>query len=83
MTEQKSTTIKERVVKLETQYQFICEKLDKIQNNELVHMNEKLDKIDDKFNGLDKKVGEMAVKIGIVFAIITAIAETILNSLVK
>ena len=83
MTEQKSTTIKERVVKLETQYQFICEKLDKIQNNELVHINDKLDKIDDKFNGLDKKVGEMAIKIGIVFAVITAIAESVLSYILK
>lgn len=83
MTDTKPTTIKDRVIKLETSYTFICEKLDKIQNNELVHINDKLDKIDDKFNCLDKKVGEMAVKVGIVFAIFTAIAETILRSIIK
>lgn len=83
MNDETTKTIKERVVKLETSYQFICEKLDKIQNNELVHINDKLDKIDEKFNGLDKKVGEMAIKIGIVFAIITAIAESILSYILK
>ena len=57
MNENKSTTIntiKERIVKLETQYQFICERLYDIQNNDLVHMNKKLDEIDEKCNNLDK-----------------------------
>ncbi len=86
MNENKSTTIntiKERVVKLETQYQFICEKLYDIQNNDLVHMNKKLDEIDDKCNNLDKKVGEMAIKVGIIFAVATAVAEAIIRTLIK
>jgi len=86
MNENKSTTIntiKERIVKLETQYQFICERLYDIQNNDLVHMNKKLDEIDEKCNNLDKKVGEMAIKVGIIFAVATVVAEAIIRTLIK
>jgi len=78
-----STKLNERVARLEVGVISLCDAVDAIRNNELVHINTKIDKLDERFDSLDKKVDGLAVKLGIFFAVITTMGQALLNHFFK
>jgi hypothetical protein len=83
MKQENDRQLNERVAKLEVGLINVCDALHDIKTNELVHINTKIDKLDERFDILDKKVGELALKIGIVFAVLTIVGQTLLNYFLK
>ena len=77
------TDLNERVARLEVSLTYVCDAVHQIKTNELVHIDAKIDKLNEKMSALDKKVGENALKIGIVFAIFTTIGQTLVSHFIK
>ena len=76
-------TLKERVAKVEVGLINVCDAVNTIRSNDLVHLDAKIDKMDDKISALDKKVGENAVRIGVVFAVLTTAGQTLVSHFLK
>jgi len=71
--------LNERVARLEAGLIVVCDAVNEIKNNHLVHVNSKLDILDEKIDKIDKKVEGIAVKMGIVFAIITVVGQSLIS----
>lgn len=78
-----SANLNERVAKLEVGVISLCDAIDNIKDNELTHINGKIDKLDERFDTLDKKVDGLAVKLGIFFAFLTTVGQALLNYFLK
>lgn len=83
MRETGTNKLNERVAKLEVNVVYISKEVDTIRNNDLPHIDSKLRKLDERFDTLDKKVGELALKVGIVVAVLTTIGQILLNQFLK
>lgn len=83
MRETGTTKLNERVARLESDVTYISKEVDTIRNNDLPHIDSKLRKLDERFDTLDKKVGELALKVGIVVAVLTTIGQILLKQFLK
>lgn len=75
--------LNERVARLEVGMISVCDSINEIKTNHLVHINDKIDKLDERFDILDKKVEGMAVKIGIIFAVATTLGQAVISYFLK
>lgn len=71
--------INERVARLEAGLIVVCDAINEIKNNHLAHVNSKLDSLDEKIDNIDKRVESIAVKMGIVFAVITVVGQSLIS----
>lgn len=83
MIETGTNKLNERVAKLEVNVVYISKEVDTIRNNDLPHIDSKLRKLDERFDTLDKKVGELALKVGIVVAVLTTLGQILLDQFLR
>lgn len=83
MASKSNTTLKERIVVLEVGLDHVCESIQELKNNDLHHINLKIDKLANKVDTLDDKVDAMGIKIGIIVAVLSTIGQAVLNFFLK
>lgn len=82
MRETGTNKLNERVARLEVSVISLCDDIHDIKTNELAHIGDKIDKLDERFNILDKQVATMAIKVGFVVAILTTAGQVLLSQFV-
>ena len=70
---------RDRLMKVETRLDGVCEKLDRIINNDLPHLKEAIADLSRSVSELDKKVAVQGIKIGVIVGLIVTIGSAIIN----
>ena len=78
-----SKTIPERVVRLETEMVNLCDDINKIMNNHLPHLEDKIDKLADKVEANIIQSKENTIRLAFIIPIIMTIVQVAMQFLFK